>query len=467
MKMTRNHFTTLLKKCIMFENNFARADPLCGKISAARPRNARGAATRKAIMTNYFDDIVKNLAHAVTYDSSQSPAKEGMPFGEGAAKCLEFYLSLADFMGFDTKNYDNYAGEVRWGEGKDFAVLAHLDVVPAGSGWTHAPFGGEIDNAAGRIWGRGTMDDKGPAIIALYAMYALKEEGFRPRRTIKLILGCNEENGWACIDHYNKVAVMPEEGISPDADFPVIYAEKGIMQIKFAFKADGACFSGLKGGNRPNMVCDYCEARVDEGRAEGAAEGIELADGLAVSRGRSAHGSTPEKGVNAIPAMLTFLGLDDVKKVLFDDMMGLKGLEDETGPLTFSPNMIEQSGDRIYVTCDVRYPATYARERIIEILDAQGREYEITHEQAPLFNDRDSNLISTLLSVYNEVTGKDAKPIAIGGGTYARALKFGAAFGPEEEGEESTIHQADEYITFEKIKKCFEIYKLALKRLCG
>ena len=423
-------------------------------------------------MTNYFDDIVKNIAQAVTYDSSQAPAKEGMPFGEGAAKCLDFYLSLAEFMGFKTHNYDNYVGEVVWGEGKDFAILAHVDVVPAGNGWTHDPFGGEIDEDNKKIWGRGTIDDKGPAMIALYAMYALKEEGFKPRRTIKLILGCNEETGWACIDHYNKVAKMPEEGISPDADFPVIYAEKGIIHARFAFDAAGVNFTGLKGGNRPNMVCDYCQAIAPLDNRKLAKLNILSSYDLTregdkiISKGKSAHGSTPDKGVNAIPAMLEYLGLNDMAFALFGKYMGLKDLRDETGPLTFSPNMIEQSGDKIYVTCDIRYPATYKREQIINILNAQGVRYEIVHEQAPLFNDKDSKLIQTLLTVYNEITGKKTQPIAIGGGTYARALKYGAAFGPEEEGEESTIHQANEYITFKKIEKCFAIYKLALKRLC-
>ncbi len=416
-------------------------------------------------MVNYFDDMVKNIAQAVTYDSSQAEAQPSMPFGEGVAKCLDFYLSLAEFMGFETRNYDGYVGEVTWGEGKDFAVLAHIDVVPAGNGWHHEPFGGEIDEETGRIWGRGTMDDKGPAMIALYAMKALKDEGFRPRRTIKLILGCNEETGWACIDHYNKVAKMPEEGISPDADFPVIYAEKGILHARFAFDAANAAFTGLKGGSRANMVCDYCEA-VCSAPGEGA-YGLERDGGKVISRGRSAHGSTPEKGVNAIAPMLEYLGLGDMKEALFGQYMGLKGLEDQTGPLTFSPDLIEQRDGKIFVTCDIRYPASMTRAQIKEILNKSGVPYTEEHCQDPLYNDVNSPLVTTLLNVYNEVTGANARPIAIGGGTYARALKCGAAFGPEEDGEESTIHQADEYITFEKIEKCFKIYKLALERLCG
>ncbi|MDE7301613.1 MAG: Sapep family Mn(2+)-dependent dipeptidase [Clostridia bacterium] len=417
-------------------------------------------------MANYFDDVLKNLSQLIKFDSSQAPAVEGKPFGEENAKCLDFYLSLAKFLGFETKNYDNYVGEVRWGSGEDFAILAHLDVVPAGSGWSHEPFGGEVDRVNKRIWGRGAMDDKGPALITLYALKALKDEGFKPKKTIKLIVGCNEETGWACIDHYNKVAKMPEVGISPDADFPVIYAEKGILHLKLAFPAANAAFKNLKGGDRANMVCDYCEATAAENAQALKQLGLEYAAGNVISRGKSAHGSTPEKGVNAIEKMLEYLGLSEIKKLLFTDKLGLADLEDETGKLTLSPNLIEQKDGKIFVTCDIRYPATMKQSDILKIVDGLNVAYEIEHSQPPLYNDKNGALIQTLLGVYNEVTSKNAQPVAIGGGTYARALKCGAAFGPEEDGEECTIHQPDEYITFDKIEKCLKIYKLAIERLC-
>ena len=415
-------------------------------------------------MNNYFDEIVKEISRSVAIDSSYSQPKVGMPFGEGAAKALESFLSLASSLGFRTKNYDNYIGEVIFGEGEDFAVLAHLDVVPAGNGWKHSPFGGEVDEVNKRIWGRGTMDDTGPAIITLYALKALKDEGFTPGKRIKLIVGCNEESGWGCIEHYNKVAKMPETGISPDADFPVIYAEKGIMQIKLRLPANDK-FTSLKGGEAANMVCAYCEVTAPADAQKMTEYGLKQKGGKLYFTGKSAHGSTPDKGINAIAPVLRYLGMDREAQALFEDKLGLKHLQDETGPLTLSPNVITQEDDGIFVTCDVRYPATLKRGVIVEILDKCGYEYEILHEQAPLFNDRNGYLISTLLGVYNEVMGANAQPVAIGGGTYARALKNGAAFGPEEDGDEPTIHQPDEYITFEKIRKCFAIYKLAIERL--
>lgn len=415
------------------------------------------------VNVNYFEECIKRISESVKYDSSQYPAKEGKPFGDGAADCLNHFLALAQSYGFETVNYDNYIGEVKFGKGKDFAVLAHLDVVPAGGGWTHEPFGGETDCAAGRIWGRGTMDDKGPAIISLICLKALKDEGFKPKRTIKLIVGCNEENGWECINYYNRHAVMPEEGFSPDADFPVIYAEKGILQLRLKFACGG--FTHLSGGERANMVCDYCEVCAPRDDEKLKRYNLGYNDGKVISRGKSAHGSTPELGVNAISPVLEYLGLYDIHTLLFKDGFGLKKLCDDTGRLTLSPNVVRQDGENIFFDCDVRYPASYKMQDVLDAVSARGVGYEIIHAQAPLYNEKNCALVTTLCSVYNEVTGKDAKPVAIGGGTYARALKCGAAFGPEEDGEENTVHKADEYITFEKIKKCFEIYKLALKRL--
>ena len=413
-------------------------------------------------MDKLFEKTVQSISKIITFNSEKGEPLEGMPFGKGNADCLDYFLSLARSFGFETVNYDNYAGEVVFGEGAEFAILAHLDVVPAGSGWTHDPFGGEIDCENGKIWGRGAMDDKGPAIIILYCLKQLKDEGFKPKKKIRLIVGCNEESGWGCIKHFTACSTMPEIGFSPDADFPVIYAEKGIMHLKFTFPADGD-FSTLIGGSAPNMVCDYCSvlAPVYENKLKNL--NLSLEGGLIVAHGKSAHGSTPEQGINAIEPVLKYLGLDELHGKLFAKKFGLTSLKDETGPLTFSPNVIRGGKNYITVVCDIRYPATLSRNAVLDALE--GENYEILSEQAPLFNDKNAELIQVLCGAYNEVTGKHMKPIAIGGGTYARALKCGAAFGPEEEGEENVIHQPNEYITFEKIEKCLKIYKLAIERL--
>lgn len=418
-------------------------------------------------MEKYLNDTVKTIQELIRIDSTNQPAEEGMPFGKGAARALQAFLSCAEAMGFETRNYDNYVGEVLFGEGEPFAILAHLDVVPAGSGWTHAPFGGEIEN--GKLYGRGAMDDKGPAVVCLYALKALKDEGFQPRKTIKLIVGCNEECGWGCIDHYKQCAEMPKVGFTPDADFPVIYAEKGILHVKFYFPVENAPFTALYGGKGVNMVCDEAFAQCD--KTEGAERySLRVEDGLLVSRGVSAHGSTPEKGKNALEPLFAYFARtnEDMRRaheILFEDIFGLKNFADETGRLTMSPD-IANYGDGILSVCvDIRYPATLPLQAVLDVLNKTGVRYEEIHHQSALFNPKDSFLIQTLQRVYNEATGERAEPIAIGGGTYARALECGAGFGPQLCGEPVTIHQKDEYISIPHVTFLLNLYRRAVEEL--
>lgn len=439
------------------------------------------------ITEQYFDEIVNTIVETVRFDSSLKPAEGNHPFGKETADCLRHFLALANSMGFETHNYDDYVGEIVFGEGEELAILAHLDVVPAGKGWKYPPFGGVINDdiseggmVGKKIWGRGTMDDKGPAVATLYALKALKNEGFSPKRKIKFILGCNEECGWACIDHYNKVAKMPDEGFSPDANFPAIYAEKGILHFTAKFPLSNPPFTALSAGERVNMVCDEANATLTErGKAalktykndyEGTTFLFDEKESRLTVKGKSAHGSTPELGVNALGAALRFFASFDENckrayEILFEDAADLQGLQDETGRLSLSPDVSKYEDGTLFVTTDIRFPATHKKEEIFSRLEKFGVEYEVDNYQAPIYNDPNGKLISTLMNVYNAATGKNEKAVAIGGGTYARALKCGCGFGPEMEGEEATIHQANEYITFDRIRLMTKIYYEAIRAL--
>lgn len=445
---------------------------------------------KNSVMQAYFNEIVQSTVEILKFDSSLKPV-EGengeFPFGKETADCLNYFLNLAKSFGFETRNYDNYIGEVIFGEGEEFAILAHLDVVPAGSGWKYPPFGGVInddlsdDGVEGmKIWGRGAMDDKAPAIVCLYALKALKDQGILLRRTVKLIVGCNEESGWKCIEHYKKVAKMPREGFTPDANFPVIYAEKGILHFTLSFPINEAPMSALTAGERVNMVCDKAAATLTkeagaklvgyENPVAGTRLSYDNTTNILRADGKSAHACGPKNGANALQALLAFLGSfhEDIRyayEVLFDDCLGLKALRDETGVLTISPDLATFKNGVLSITSDVRFPATFAKETVLERLAETGLEVEINNYQAPLYNDIDGALITTLMGVYNEVTGKVAKPIAIGGGTYARALECGCAFGPEMPGEKSTIHQPNEYVSFQAIERMSEIYYRAIYEL--
>ena len=436
------------------------------------------------VTERYFDETVSFIAEMLRYDSSKKPAEENAPFGKETAACLQAFLEKAASFGFETKNYDNYVGEVIYGEGEPFAILAHLDVVPAGDGWKYPPFGAVINDDVSesgvkgkKVWGRGALDDKSPAVCCLYALKAMKDEGIIPNRQIKLILGCNEESGWACIEHYKSVAELPTEGFTPDADFPVIYAEKGILHFTLHFPIENAPFKTLTAGNRVNMVCDKAVALLtkDAGSKLSLYEKFtecyyDNTTGYVTTYGKSAHASTPTKGENALEKMFAFLATVNedcatVYEILFKDRFGLKGMQDETGTLTMSPNLASYEDGILKMTVDVRFPATHKKEEVLLPFEVSGIGYSVDNYQAPLYNDPNGKLIQTLLGVYNEMMGTSEKPIAIGGGTYARALACGCAFGPEVPGEESTIHQPNEYVTFERIALMNKIYYEAIVRL--
>jgi len=447
-------------------------------------------------MDNYYNEIVTKIKEFVSIESVEATPEEGKPFGKGVAEALSYILNLAKSLGFKTTNYDNYVGEVEWGEGDTtLGILCHVDVVPAGklSAWKYNPFVATEED--GKIFGRGTMDDKAPAIICLYAMKTLMDDGFVPTQKIKLILGCDEESGWKCMEHYKKVAKMPDYGFSPDGNFPVIYAEKGILHLKFTFKSSGV-LSIIKGGERPNMVCDECYAlALVQGHVDNfkmtLGDGSKItytlpvnkqfarqfnlevhADGSISAKGKSAHGSTPEKGENAILPILKYLENINainpiIREVFFEDSLGLTRLFDETGHLTICPGMIEkdQHESDINLIVDIRYPSTFKLEEILGAFDKEGFEYTILSHQPPLYVDKKNPFVKTLLSVYNEVTGRNSEPIAIGGGTYARALPLGVAFGPEPEDEEATVHQPNEYISLKCIEDTYKIYTKTIYEL--
>jgi succinyl-diaminopimelate desuccinylase len=361
----------------------------------------------------------------------------------------------AESLGFETKNYDGYVGEVVFGNGNDrdgLAVLCHLDVVPEGdlSLWSVPPYSAVEKD--GYLYGRGVVDDKGAAVLCLFALKELKDEGFVPSKKIKLILGLDEESGWGCIDHYNKVAVMPKLGFSPDGDFPVIYAEKGIYHVKYFFPTTSRVIN-VFGGDRINVVCDKVSLTLD---------------GKSYSfSGVSAHGSTPEKGDNAIKKALKFLVLENCfseedYENLFSGRLFEKFI-DESGILTFSPNVIRSVKGGVEISVDIRYPVHYSLEEVDKTLKKIG-EYEVIEHKSPLYADKNGMLVQTLKAVYDKHTKSDGVLQTTGGGTYARALENGVAFGPALS-DEVCCHVPNERIKIEDLKTCYFIYKDAIKEL--
>lgn len=422
-------------------------------------------------------DFMKKL---ISFHSAEGTPEDGAPFGKGVRECLDYALSVLEENGFRTKNGNGYYGYGDVGEGELFGVLCHLDVVPEGDGWHYDPYGAE--EVDGRVYGRGALDDKGPFAACFYAAVRLLEEGYKPTKKLRFILGCDEESGWKCMDSYCTNEEMPKSGFSPDGDFPVINCEKGIVYhtIKFALPKGVVEF---KAGERANMVPNYAEvifentAEIKDKLISCGTEFTEDGKYIKVSAdGVSAHGSHPEAGDNAIIKLLKKIACADGKFAelaekfdAFDGShAGIKLYDEVSGGLTLNLGCARTENGEIVFELDIRHPISYKKDDITAVLKKELP--DMTVEQGffhlPLYVAKDNELVKSLLSAYNEVTGQNAEPVSIGGGTYARVLPLGVAFGPCFPDGNSGMHCADEYMEISDFEKMSEIYYLAFKKLC-
>ncbi len=441
------------------------------------------------------DEMLKEISEIIKFKSYKVKGTENAPFGEETKKALEYALELGKKYGFETKNVDNYAGHVEFGTGnKVFGVLGHLDVVPEGTGWSVDPYGGVIKD--GFLWGRGSSDDKGPIIAALFALKAVKDYGIKPKSKVRIIFGTNEESGWECMKHYFKKEKKPDWGVTPDGDFPMINVEKGIVNVEITLsripKIEKGDFSliSLKGGDAPNMVAPNAQAilKVKNEKALDVLKKFKPANGSKIelkyekdqikimSTGKSAHGANPSAGTNAISALvelLSTLNLDDgeisshlkniSKKIGYETdgkSLGISGKDDLSGSLTVNLGLMEIASKKMKLVLNIRYPIFFNLKMIKKQIEEalKGMRISIGHNQDPLFVSPDNELIHLLSDLYEDVTGQKAYLIAIGGGTYARAIPNAVAFGPTFPGHGSTEHQPDEKMSVDDLVMIARIY---------
>lgn len=454
------------------------------------------------------DDLVRSTQETIRIKSVEESEEPGMPFGKGNNDALEHFLKLGENLGFRSLNLDGFAGHLEMGEGEEtVGILAHLDVVPEGEGWTYPPYGGEIHE--GKIYGRGTTDDKGPAMAALFAMKAVMDSKETLKRKVRLILGLNEESGWRCMEHYFSKMDHPNLSFTPDAEFPVIHGEKGIIifELKYELHQSEECdiyLKDIKGGVAPNMVPDKSEAVLkvnnkimfktifDKYKAERNVPVFianEDDDIVIRAEGISAHGSTPEKGENAITYLMDFLGYvysggcsmcSFIK--LYNERIADKhhgedigcGLQDDiSGKLNFNVGMIDLRDNQIVLTINVRYPIKSTAEEVYNGIreNLKGTSIQLIEgksDSRPLYVPLDDFLVKSLMKVYQEHTGDtESKPITIGGGTYARATRNAVAFGPMFPGQSDCAHQKDEYISIDHLVEITELYAKAIYELAS
>ena len=457
------------------------------------------------------EEMLQTLQELVSIKSVVEETGGEMPFGEGVHRAFSYMLDKSRAEGFSVTNVDNYGGHVDLpgSGGGVMGIVGHLDVVPEGSGWEDDPYSGAIKD--GKLYGRGTIDDKGPVISAFYAMKAVKESGAPLKDTVRLILGLDEETDWKGMTHYLSRIAPPDYGFTPDGDFPAIHGEMGILVFDIAKKLSPAGSKGLelrsvKGGNAANMVPDHARAvvrdtsgagydRIREKVAsfreekqvkincKGVGKSFEI-----TAEGVSSHGAKPEQGVNAVSILMDFLGnlefvnedagdfIDFYNKYIGYELDGKSlgcGFADEpSGKLVLNVGVIQMDSEAVSLTINVRYPVTSSQEAVYSSIMPVLDQYDLglvkgKHEE-PIYIPADDPMITTLMEIYKRQTqDAESEPLVIGGGTYARAMKNVIAFGARFPGEPELGHQKNEYISIDSLMKMTRIYAEAIYRLAG
>lgn len=464
----------------------------------------------KSRIKKYFDDawfeIMRDIARICSINSEKMPAQEGMPFGEGPYQALMEFKAMAEEMGFEGKIYGNAVGSFDLGEGeRQLDMLAHLDVVPAGEGWTVTdPF--EVKLKEGRLYGRGTADDKGPAVVALWAMKCVKDLGIKLSKRARLVVGTDEECGSGDLPYYYAVEKEAPMTFSPDAEYPVINIEKGSLHPMFcaSWKEDKTLprITKMKGSLKVNVLPGKAFATVEGLTAEEMKETaakvtertkveyvLEDKDGKCeiTAVGFGAHAASPETGINALTGLIEFLcelplakseaveKLNVLKKLMphgdsKGEGLGVAMSDDISGALTLTFSMMDWNETGFTAQFDSRCPICANNENMRDVCAKAFADNGITMTMEdmnpPHHVPADSPFVQELLKVYEDYTGLKGEPIAIGGGTYVHHLENGVAFGCSMPGTDNKMHGADESAVVEELILSAEMFAQIIIDLC-
>ena len=420
-------------------------------------------------MENYLD-FIDDLKKLIEIDSSEKSGEMGAPFGPNVKKALDEFLLIAKRLGFETINYDGYGAEIDYGKGAEIGIIGHVDTVPCGDGWDSNPLA--LTEKDGYLIGRGVADDKGPSLATLYALNELKKSRQTCNKRFRFFIGCNEETGWRDIEYIKTKTALPKFGFSPDGSFPVSYAEKGVYVLYFSLP-ELKNFFELNGGTAINAVCGRAEVKTNstEILEKAKAFGLKTDGNTIISIGKSAHGSAPQKGVNAFKKLFEFMSLcgeslDEFVDFLFSDSQGIMKKENEQGNITFSPNIIEENGGQVFLVCDCRVPAPFTFDKDAKpLFDKMGLKYKAVERHPPFMVDRDSELVKKLTKAYSETVGKKTDAVSSAGSTFARVFECGCAFGFEFADTDYHMHEPNERIAVDKLNLGYEIIKKAIFEL--
>ena len=447
-----------------------------------------------ALIDSYRDELTAMLARWIRTPSVKADPADGAPFGQDVANMLEVAAADLRAMGLPVRTFDGYALDATLGpeDQEMIAVLGHLDVVPVGEGWNDPPFGAVI--RGDMMYGRGTQDDKGPVLAALFAMKALKDAGVPMKRSVRLILGGDEESGWEDMAYYCTHAVMPDMGFSPDASFPLINTEKGMIHMLGRAPAakDGLQVLRMHNGERMNVIPGEASCVVAGGaelvervkafaRSSGlTVEATAVADGVRIdAHGIGGHSAYPEHCRNANGMLLLTLKalgvrgplaeLVDAYPMEYDGKaLGIACCDEISGPLTCNVGILHLDDGVITASFDCRCPVCADLPGIERSIRAHLPSFtmECNELKQPHHVPADSELVTKLLAAYESVTGLKGEAQSTGGGTYAKVLKSGVAFGAVFPDEVELAHQPNECVSISSLLRAAKVYADALLRLC-
>ncbi len=435
----------------------------------------------KSKIDSIFESYINDLRELVEIPSVFNDQDE-YPFGKEIQRSLEKMIEISNRMGFKTYiDPDGYYGYAEIGKGEMFGVLGHLDVVPAGDleMWDTNPF--ELVRKDGKIYARGVQDDKGPTLLAMYALKLLIESGYELKKRVRFIFGTDEESLWRGIAVYEKKEEMPTMGFSPDSQFPLIYAEKGLLQCKLTAKSSGLVFSGGDAYNSVPSKVKYTLENKEKFKANLDKFGFEYNENLEVL-GKAVHAQKADQGVNAI--VRTFIAMRDIfpnsdavkfvcetfaqdanAKSIFGDVS-----DEHSGKLMFNLGKFEFDTNKEELNIDIRIPVRYEKAQIVSKLKDVCKKYNLKYEEydwlRSIYVPTDSVLITNLMEAYQEVTNDyDSQPMTSGGATYARAMDNCVAFGSVLRNSAKTEHQPNEHVIEKELKVAMEIYIKAFEKL--
>lgn len=426
-----------------------------------------------AAIEKNWPDFLKLLKQVMQVPSVKSESAPHAPYGVETRRVLSLVMDKSASFGFDTNVIDDAIGYAQWGaEGADYiGILGHLDVVPAGSGWDYPPF--DLSEKDGRLYGRGILDNKGPIISCLYGMKLLKELGHQPKKNLRIIFGTDEESGMSDIAHYLAVEQPPVFGFTPDCKYPVVYGERGVVNVMLHFPLPEDELQQLtvfQGDQYRDHVPDHLSVSI-------AGQEIEVT-------GKRSPSNAPELGENAITILAAQLAekqtippithsyfrwiCQSFHQQHFGEGLDLSFADEDSGKLILTPVVLQKSAAGFVLEVAFRYPVTVTEADVLTRLKRQlpaGVELEVIRSIPGFCRDKESPEIAKLSAIYHTVTGNDPKPVTTTGATYARKMPNILAFGPSFPGQKGIAHNQNEYMDSADLRLNLEIYMRSIKAL--